>query len=66
MNLIAQIGRRAVYTPAEVCAQTGLTDKQLRRFVDKGCLQKRGVGKFPYLQKDVNTFLVRLNAGEIG
>ena len=65
MNLIPQVGRRSVYSWKEVCEFVGLKRNQLKWIVHTGRLVKRHSGLFPFAQKDVNQFLVRLNAGEI-
>ena len=62
--MIPQIGLRAVYSWSEVSNFLGLSRRQTQHRVDIGLLVKRGDGQYPFFQKDVNAFLVRMNSGE--
>lgn len=64
MNLIAQRGARAAYSLREVKEHLQMTRWQINAAVRAGRLQRRGNRQFPYLQKDVNEFVVRMNCGE--
>ncbi len=65
MNLVCAIGKREVFSWKEVQGLTGLARTQLQWLVRTNRLFKRHCGMFPFALKDLNQFLVRLNAGEI-
>lgn len=65
MNLIPQIGMRSVYSYAEVAKFCGMTERQIKRHVERGALKKKFSGAYPFDQSDVNQFLTALNAGRI-
>lgn len=65
MNLAPQIGKRSVFTWQETMTFLGFNRNQVRYLVDSGKLKKAYSGKWPFTQKDVNEFLVRLNSGKV-
>lgn len=64
MNLAPQLGLRKVYTWAEVMQFLGMDRNQVRWLVQSGKLTKAYKGKFPFEQRDLNAFLIRLNNGK--
>jgi hypothetical protein len=65
MNLVGAIGHRTVYSNKEAAQFLGLTIKQVQWLVYSGKLVRRHSGMFPFSQQDLNSFLTRLNAGQI-
>jgi hypothetical protein len=65
MNLICAIGHRTVYSWKETASFLGMTVSQVKNLVRRDHIVKRHSGIYPFTQKDINEFLVAMNAGRI-
>lgn len=65
MNLVCARGLRTVYTWSEVCELLQMPRRRVKHLVDTGRLIKASTGAYPFMQRDLNQFIVRFNAGEI-